>query len=135
MKGKVKKSILASAVVVSGIAVGTLIGSVSGAAFADDPSEYKTNSNGLTLGTVLDAEELGVYPDLVFATATNGEEGYVFNAELEGETPKSPEEAATWNETHNVDRVINVYASDGETVIGEFLISKSDPSYDFEVPR
>lgn len=68
-------------------------------------TEWGVNANGQTYGV---PNENGV-PDLSPALATNGKVGYIFNRELlsfrEGE-----------------EGFINVYESDGTTVIGQFFI-------------
>ncbi len=70
------------------------------------------NANGDTYGVLgSDAGE----PDLVAVEATNGRSGYVYATDLAQDTPASP--AA---DTTGTVRVIPVYESDGETVIGEF---------------
>lgn len=71
-------------------------------------TEWGLNENGQTYGV---PNENGL-PDLSPALATNGEVGYIFNRELmsfrEGE-----------------EGFINVYESDGTTVIGQFFIGNS----------
>jgi uncharacterized protein YaiE (UPF0345 family) len=71
-------------------------------------TEWGVNENGQTYGV---PNENGL-PDLSPALATNGEVGYIFNREVlsfrEGE-----------------EGFINVYESDGTTVIGQFFIGNS----------
>ncbi len=76
------------------------------------------NANGDTYGVLgSDAGE----PDLVAVEATNGRSGYVYASELAGYTPTSPDDAAAWMAEHGDEvRIIPVYESDGETVVGEF---------------
>lgn len=76
------------------------------------------NANGDTYG--VDSPQ--GHPDLIAAIATNGQVGYVYATDLEEPMPANPEEAVTWNETHGGARTIPVYESDGETVVGEFVI-------------
>jgi len=91
---------------------------------------YETNSNGLTYGSAADSDKPENEPDLIRVLATNGKEGYVKKTELEdadGTTAarsfKSPEDAVAWQYSEGLkDRTVAVYASDGETVIGEFLV-------------
>lgn len=69
-------------------------------------TDWGVNENGQTYG-----EPSGEgTPDLVPALATNGEVGYVFFTEM------FPAEEGT---------IINVYQSDGQTVIGKFYIGSS----------
>ena len=76
------------------------------------------NANGDTYGVLgSDAGE----PDLVAVEATNGRSGYVYATDLAQDTPASPADAAARAaDTTGTVRVIPVYESDGETVIGEF---------------
>lgn len=80
---------------------------------------YGVNDSGLTYGSAAWATDIDDEPDLILAQATNGEIGYVYNDELDGETPASPEEAK-----NEPGYVINVYESDGQTVIGEFEVGE-----------
>ena len=80
-----------------------------------DKSEYEVNENGETFGTGADA----MYP----------EEGYVRKTELdddEMDKAQTPEEVARIQEERdakgNPNRIINVYESDGVTVIDTFTI-------------
>lgn len=69
-------------------------------------------------------------PDLIAVVATNGLEGYVYAddlAEANGSRAAldvdSPEEALAWQEERRgAEFRIPVYLSDGETVIGEFVV-------------
>jgi hypothetical protein len=76
------------------------------------------NANGDTYGV----DSPNGHPDLIAVTATNGRDGYAYATDLDGPMPANPEEAATWNETHGDPRPVPVYESDGETVIGEFVV-------------
>ena len=91
-----------------------------------DKSEYEVNENGETFGTGADAKYPEDEPDLVAALGDNGIEGYVRKTELDGETPSTPEEAIRLQEERkakgNPPRIINVYESDGVTVIDTFTI-------------
>lgn len=81
-----------------------------------EPTPWATNANGQTYGVMnADGE-----PDLIAVEATNGRTGYIYAEELAGPQPSSPEEAATW--TPPPARAIDVFESDGVTVIGEFVI-------------
>lgn len=81
---------------------------------------YGVNSNGDTYGVMGSDNST---PDLVAAIATNGLQGYVDAKDLEQPMPSSPAEALRWQEEHQGEATrIPVYLSDGETVIGEFVI-------------
>lgn len=89
-------------------------------------SSWPTNASGQTYGTA-DGKES---PDLIAAVATNGLEGFVFRKDLDeatgataAKTFKSPEEALLWQENNQGrPRAIDVFASDGTTLIGTFTI-------------
>lgn len=85
-----------------------------------EPTDWGTNANGDTYGVHKDD---GSQPDLVAVAATNGRSGYAYADELDGYQPTSPADALRWQEEHgNESRSVAVYESDGETVIGEFVI-------------
>lgn len=67
--------------------------------------------------------------DLVAVLGDNGKVGYVRKSDLDGETPSCPEEAIRMQEERekagNPPRVINVYKTDGVTVIDTFTIGDS----------
>ncbi len=85
-----------------------------------EPTAFGVNANGDTYGVMRSDNAI---PDLVAVWATNGLEGYAYWKDMEGPMPSSPAEALRWQEEHKgqVSR-IPVYLSDGETVIGEFVI-------------
>jgi len=82
-------------------------------------SEYKINSNGQTYG-IGDAEYVEDLPDLISAMGDNGILGYIYTSELL-KTPSSPKEAVAYQKKLDngeyIPRTINVYESDGKTVI------------------
>ncbi|MHC1723256.1 MAG: hypothetical protein AB9836_08650 [Aminipila sp.] len=83
--------------------------------------EIKENENGQTYGPALFSLE---DPDLILATGTDGTEGYVKDTDLNGDIAKSPEEAIEIMKTkNNESKLIPLYDSTGENVIGEFEIS------------
>jgi hypothetical protein len=90
------------------------------------PTELAVNANGDTYGT----STTGLNPDLLSVIATNGRFGYAYTEELDeinGTTASrgftSPEDALAWQESRRGKTFsIPVYESDGETVIGEFVI-------------
>lgn len=91
---------------------------------------YSVNENGMTFGSAADAPSIDLEPDLVRVVATNGREGYVLSSELaevSGLNMASPAEAIERQE--NASRTIptlGVFAVDGQTVIGEFRLSKGE---------
>lgn len=86
---------------------------------------YLTNSHGETYGNLIQAMNIGYEPDLIQATGVGEIDGYIRNSEANGNTPVSPEDAAFFNQK-NVPYYINLYESDGKTVIGKFLITPPD---------
>lgn len=100
----------------------TIIGSfhISGAKNIDF---YPKNKNGQTYGSDVDATSPETRPELISAIGVDGIEGYVLKKDLDGELPKSPEEAiAIQNSRSPGGRDIPLYDVDGETVIGVFHI-------------
>lgn len=94
-------------------------------------NQYEKNANGETYGYAIQSETIGYEPDLIAATGTNGEDGYVRGTDLDGPIPSSPEEAIAMQSSNG--RYIPLYESDGETVIGEFYISP--PAADLSMTR
>ncbi len=90
------------------------------------------NENGETYGIETNSPYMSDQPDLIPAIGDNGKQGYVRNSELIGEAPSSPEEAIRIQEERrangNPPMVVNVYESDGVTVIDTFTIGSSEPS-------
>lgn len=117
-----------------------LLGVFSGgliAVSAASITRYQTNERGLTYGHVdpnLSPEKQEM-PELIAAIGIDGTEGYVYASDLDGEQPKTPEEALKYMEKLEQEiaiaraaksvyfRTIPLYASDGVTVIGQFGIS------------
>jgi hypothetical protein len=87
---------------------------------------YEVNEYGQTFGSTLDVMYVSDYPDLVAVLGDNGIRGYAYQTDLDGEQPSCPEEAVRMMEERerngNPPRVINVYESDGRTVIDTFTI-------------
>lgn len=83
--------------------------------------DYDVNENGETYGIEPDSPYMSDMPDFIPAIGDNGKQGYVRNSELIGEAPSSPEEAIRIQEERkangNPPMVVNVYESDGVTVI------------------
>lgn len=129
--------------VVTAFAIGVFVGQIK---YYDEESTYNThlqpvsnqylvNAAGQTYGSAMFAEARDDRPDLMAAVGNNGVSGYVYSADLEEESPETLDEAlaqqemydaliANWDgETPIVIRTIPLYASDGQTVIGEYDIS------------
>lgn len=89
-------------------------------------TEWGVNANGQTFGVANDSGE----PDLIAVQTSEGRDGYVFAEELAeangtaaAEEFESPEDALRWQEERQGKTIsVPVYLSDGETVIGEFII-------------
>ena len=94
---------------------------------------FPTNETGQTYGSSLYCTSPETEPDLVKALGVDGTEGYALNKDLNGEEPKTPEEAlAIQAKLPPEGRVIPLYAKDGKTVIGEFRIKNGEPPEDIE---
>lgn len=83
---------------------------------------FPKNEAGETYGSGRDVSPYEKEPDLLEAIGIDGKTGYVRLTELNGETPKTPEEALAM-QAKQTTRYINLYKSDGKTVIGKFKIS------------
>ena len=84
---------------------------------------YPKNKYGQTYGSATDAASPDAEPELIRAIGVDGTTGYVLKKDLDGERPKSPEEAiAIQNSRTPGGRVIPLYDVDGETVIGVFHV-------------
>jgi hypothetical protein len=88
---------------------------------------YEVNANGETYGTNslhCLVHHVRYWPDLQAAVGDNWVEGYVRNSELNEPAPSSPEEALRQQLEHERNgrplRTINLYESDGVTVIDTF---------------
>ena len=86
---------------------------------------YEVNEYGQTFGVIANVMRCD-FPDLIAVYGDNGEKGYVYETEWDGEKPSCPEEAAKMMEEAAKngfpERVVNVYESDGRTVIDTFTI-------------
>lgn len=84
---------------------------------------YPKNKNGQTYGSAADATSPETEPELISATSVDGTEGYVLKKDIDGEQPKTPEEAlAIQNSRPPGGYDIPLYDVDGKTVIGVFHI-------------
>lgn len=90
------------------------------------PTDLQVNANGDTYGVTGEGEE----PNLVAVIATNGKSGYSYTEDLDdasGATAsrsfKGPADALAWQEKQRGKKfLVPVYESDGETLIGDYLI-------------
>lgn len=83
---------------------------------------YPVNQNGETYGNDLMAQDLGYEPDLIAATGTGGQDGYVREEDLQGPDVTTPEEAVAYMENLKAlppSCTIPLYDQEGN-VIGEF---------------
>lgn len=132
--------------VIFAFSIGLLISMSAVVAFAangflnrgqEKPLSYAKNKSGQTYGSAAFAVSVETEPDLISAVGVDGTEGYVYSKDLNGDMPKTPEEAvaqtnairektarARSNEPVVV-RTIPLYDVDGKTVIGEFAITNS----------
>lgn len=84
---------------------------------------YPKNINGQTYGSSADATSPETEPELISAIGVDGTAGYVLKKDLDGELPKSPEEAIAIQNSRSPDgRDIPLFDVDGETVIGVFHV-------------
>jgi hypothetical protein len=81
---------------------------------------FPKNELGETYGSAKDVLPNEKDPDLMEAMGVNGNIGYVRAKDLKGEEPKTIEEALAQN--NSKPREINVYKSDGKTVIDKFIV-------------
>jgi len=92
------------------------------------PTRFPKNSRGETYGSLSKASPRDV-PYLIEVIASNGQVGYVQRSAFDaatGANVSSPQQAVTWDEqAANGDLSIPVYAQDGTTVIGSFIITSA----------
>lgn len=84
---------------------------------------FPKNNNGQTYGSSADASSPEMEPELISAVGIDGTTGYVLKKDLDGERPKSPEEAIAIQNSRPPGGVdIPLYDVDGKTVIGVFHV-------------
>jgi len=105
--------------VLTGI-IGFGLANASPAYYSASPPTYKLNARGQTYGSGVGVSKISQEPDLMQAVGTNGKVGYVYSSELYGSQPKTPQQAVALDSQGP--RTIPLYASDGKTVIGSFVI-------------
>ncbi|AHF09824.1 MULTISPECIES: hypothetical protein [Dehalobacter] len=127
-------TIITSIALITGLLVGSLgfepvLAKISNESNQTSVHVYPQNKSGQTYGSELYAKSSEETPDLIAAVGEDGTEGYVLSADLNGEMPKTPEEAiAIQNKNKSkTSRKIPLYAVDGKTVIGSFKIDNSLP--------
>jgi len=113
--------------------IGLLVSSVTiGGVFAksisndkDYAPNFPINENGQSYGSVLNATSPDTEPDLIKAYGEDGTIGYVKSEDLNGEMPKTPEEALSKqrSKTLRENRQIPLYDINGKTVIGKFNVA------------
>lgn len=126
IKTWIKHTLIYTLILTFGFSLG-LAGHVSANSYLNQSfmpaPEYSKNESGETYGSVLKATSPANEPDLIQAIGEDGTIGYVRNSDLIGKQPKTPEEAIKMN-TEACEKEINLYTSDGKTVIGKFKIIK-----------
>lgn len=123
-------SLIAGAVV-GAIALGAWAGAAVATPDGGDSAELlvtagpvEANASGQTYGSLAGYSDEEA-PDLVLVELPDGTEGYVYSADLfeaEGPIAASPEEALASQEERTEGVAIAVYAVDGVTVVGEFVV-------------
>lgn len=100
----------------------------TGGAGRPDPTmsreDYPRNAAGQTFGSGAQARTPAYAPDLILSLGARNERGYVRRTDLEGEQPRTPAQAIALTERRRREGPTNIplYAEDGETVIGSFLL-------------
>lgn len=135
MKTTIKTPLIAGAVL-GMLSVGVLSGGAIASSFLTGPTdleakvsapEYRTNTSGLTYGSALTAVSPETEPDLILVVATNGKEGYAYKTDLDKATGatasfSSPKEAIAWQEARPSAIEVPVYAADGKSPVGAFVV-------------
>lgn len=85
---------------------------------------YPVNQNGETYGNNLMTQDLGYEPDLIAATGTEGQDGYVREEDFPGSDVTTPEEAVAYMESlKSLPSTYTIPLYDQEdNVIGEFRV-------------
>jgi hypothetical protein len=109
------------------VAVGASVGPSTSAepVPAAAPHEFPRNESGQTYGSEEDATSYDNAPDLIRAYTTDLKIGYVLRNDLRGPVPSTPDEAIALNSASA--REIPVYAVDGKTRIGVFVVHAAGP--------
>jgi len=119
------KTVIISIALAAGMVVGTF-GIGHAIAIANNSqtsaSVYPKNENGQTYGSSMYATSIDTMPDLIKARGVDGTSGYIRREDFNGVQPKTPKEALELQRTAPSIRKIPLYAVDGKTVIGTFII-------------
>ncbi|MBR1759349.1 MAG: hypothetical protein IJ744_11605 [Lachnospiraceae bacterium] len=86
---------------------------------------YDVNANGEIYGTITaleELEEMGYHLDLAYAQNEEGVYGYHKLSEL-GFWLETDEEVTTWRKQQDELTYVNLYDSDGETILGQFRLT------------
>ena len=129
IKSLTGKTMIISVAIVGGLIVGSLgINQVTASSLKNQGEasapHYEKNASGQTYGSELYATSLETQPDLILAEGEDGTTGYVRSEDLNGDEPKSPEEALAKQKMAASFRTIPLYDADGKTVIGKFKVDK-----------
>lgn len=113
------------------IATTLIVGMITGllcfnGGFASSPQTPVLNQNasGQTYGQHVQGDK---QPDLISARSDDGTLGYVYASDLYGAPKLTPEEIGAQQKSGKLDS-LNVYSSDGKTIIGHLTESKGDYS-------
>lgn len=90
---------------------------------------FPTNSHGQTYGSLKDAPGPNLEPDLIQARSESGVVGYVLRSELEPAPAASPRDAYAQMQAAMAagPKTIPMYAQDGVTVVGSFVLDPPEP--------
>ncbi|CAM3542556.1 hypothetical protein PALU110988_28135 [Paenibacillus lupini] len=98
----------------------TIIGSIH---IGAKNMNYPKNKDGQTYGSATDTNSPETEPELISAIGIDGTNGYVLKKDIDGELPKSPQEAIALQKSRpQGGRDIPLYDYDGETIIGLFHV-------------
>jgi hypothetical protein len=117
------KTVILGGVLVVGIAIGAL-GIYYSTANADSDYVFPKNQFGQTYGSEEKATSPETVPDLIAAVGVGGVNGYIKRTDDKQPLPKTLQEAIAlnkYNEAHPT-REIPLYAVDGKTVIGKYIV-------------
>lgn len=120
IKAALATGVVAAALLGGGLAVASTGGGPNRSQGATP--HYPVNARGMTYGSALNATSLTNEPNLIEAIGTNGKIGYVRAADLNPPESSGPAQAMAQQQSGESSRVIPLYASDGVTVIGQFVL-------------
>lgn len=127
-KIKSLKALAIGSALICGLFAGSLVYNTTHIVYAANTNQsiaaqnhkIKVNKNGQTYGSLMYVTQAGQEPDLVQAQGIDGTVGYVKFSDLMGPEVNTPEEAEAYMKEQHGPRLIPLYASDGETVIGQY---------------